>query len=96
MQSIYSETDAVPVPRPYGSYDETQVRQAFAHAIPPQTVFEGIVGSCEPMRQVRKKVAKVPPSDSTVIILDETGTGNELIARALQGTNRPISLEATR
>jgi transcriptional regulator with GAF, ATPase, and Fis domain len=48
------------------------------------------------MRQVRKKVAKVPPSDSTVIILDETGTGNELIARALQGTNRPISLEATR
>ena len=48
-------------------------------------MFEEIVGSCEPMRQVLKQVAKVAPSDSTVLILGETGTGKELIARALIG-----------
>jgi formate hydrogenlyase transcriptional activator len=47
------------------------------------SMFEEIVGSCEPMRQVSKQVAKVAPSDSTVLILGETGTGKELIARAL-------------
>src|ERR1700721_2163204 len=47
------------------------------------SMFEEIVGSCEPMRQVLKQAAKVAPSDSTVLILGETGTGKELIARAL-------------
>jgi PAS domain S-box-containing protein len=46
------------------------------------SMFEEIVGSCEPMRQVLKQVAKVAPSDSTVLVLGETGTGKELIARA--------------
>jgi formate hydrogenlyase transcriptional activator len=46
-------------------------------------MFEEIVGSCKPMRQVLKQVEKVAPSDSTVLILGETGTGKELIARAL-------------
>jgi PAS domain S-box-containing protein len=46
------------------------------------SMFEEIVGSCEPMRQVLKQVTKVAPSDSTVLILGETGTGKELIARA--------------
>jgi PAS domain S-box-containing protein len=47
------------------------------------SMFEEIIGSSEPMRQVLKQVAKVAPSDSTVLILGETGTGKELIARAL-------------
>jgi formate hydrogenlyase transcriptional activator len=47
------------------------------------SMFEEIVGSCKSMRQVLKQVEKVAPSDSTVLILGETGTGKELIARAL-------------
>ena len=47
------------------------------------SMFEEIVGSSEPMRQVLRQVAKVAQSDSTVLILGETGTGKELIARAL-------------
>src|SRR5262249_15708981 len=39
--------------------------------------------SCKLMRQVLKQVEKVAPSESTVLILGETGTGKELIARAL-------------
>src|SRR6516225_6359903 len=58
------------------------------------SMFEEIVGSCKPMRHVLKQVEKVAPSDSTVLILGETGTGKELIARALhrrsKRANRPF------
>ena len=47
------------------------------------SLFEEIVGSCKPMRLVLKQVEKVASSDSTVLISGETGTGKELIARAL-------------
>jgi formate hydrogenlyase transcriptional activator len=47
------------------------------------SMFEEIVGSSKPMRQVVKQVEMVAPSDSTVLVLGETGTGKELIARAL-------------
>jgi formate hydrogenlyase transcriptional activator len=47
------------------------------------SMFEEIVGSSEPMRQVIAEVTKVAPSNSTVLITGETGTGKELIARAL-------------
>src|ERR1700733_10438675 len=56
---------------------------ALREEIDRSAMFEEIVGSCEPMRQVMKQVAKVAPSDSTVLILGETGTGKELVARAL-------------
>jgi formate hydrogenlyase transcriptional activator len=47
------------------------------------SMFEEIIGSSKPMHQLLKQVEKVAPSDSTVLILGETGTGKELIARAL-------------
>ena len=42
-----------------------------------------IVGSSEPLRKVLSQITKVAPSDSTVLILGQTGTGKELIARAI-------------
>jgi formate hydrogenlyase transcriptional activator len=47
------------------------------------SMFEEIVGSSAPLRSVLDQVAKVAPTDSTVLILGETGTGKELIARAI-------------
>jgi PAS domain S-box-containing protein len=47
------------------------------------SMFEEIVGASEPLRRVLAQVAKVAPTDSTVLILGETGTGKELIARAI-------------
>ena len=46
-------------------------------------MFEEIVGSSEPLRRVLIQVAKVAPTDSTVLILGETGTGKELVSRAI-------------
>ena len=55
------------------------------------SMFEEIVGSSKPIRQVVKQVEKVAPSESTVLILGETGTGKELVARALHRRSRRAS-----
>ena len=45
--------------------------------------FEGIVGKSQGLRKVLEQVAIVAPTDSTVLLHGETGTGKELIARAI-------------
>ena len=51
--------------------------------------FEEIIGSSGPLQNVLGQVRKVAPTDSTVLIVGETGTGKELIARAIhQGSRR--------
>ena len=52
------------------------------------SMFEEIVGSSEPLRHVLVQVSKVAPTDSTVLILGETGTGKELIARAIHNRSK--------
>jgi len=46
-------------------------------------MFEEIVGSSAALQSVLTQVAKVAPTDSTVLIMGETGTGKELMARAI-------------
>ena len=57
--------------------------QALREQIDRDSMFEDIVGSSEVLRKVLRQVTKVALSDSTVLILGETGTGKELIARAI-------------
>jgi formate hydrogenlyase transcriptional activator len=45
--------------------------------------FEGVVGKSSTLRQLLEMVKTVAPSNSTVLLLGETGTGKELIARAI-------------
>jgi transcriptional regulator with GAF, ATPase, and Fis domain len=52
-----------------------QIDQAF--------MFEEIVGSSTALQTVLSSIVKVAPTDSTVLITGETGTGKELIARAI-------------
>jgi len=52
------------------------------------SLFEEIVGSSESLRRVLVQVSKVAPTDSTVLILGETGTGKELIARAIHNRSK--------
>jgi formate hydrogenlyase transcriptional activator len=56
---------------------------ALREQIDRDSMFEDIVGSSEALRKVLRQVDKVAQSDSTVLILGETGTGKELIARAI-------------
>ena len=56
---------------------------ALREDIDRSSMFEEIVGSSTALRAVLAQVAKVAPTDSTVLILGETGTGKELIARAI-------------
>jgi formate hydrogenlyase transcriptional activator len=56
---------------------------ALRDEIDQASMFEEIVGSSKPLRKILSQVAKVAAADSTVLILGETGTGKELIARAI-------------
>jgi formate hydrogenlyase transcriptional activator len=56
---------------------------ALREEIDRSSMFEEIVGSSQALRKVLVQVAKVAPTDSTVLISGETGTGKELIARAI-------------
>jgi len=56
---------------------------ALREEIDRASMIEEIVGSSDSLHTVLRQVAKVAPMDSTVLILGETGTGKELIARAI-------------
>jgi formate hydrogenlyase transcriptional activator len=55
----------------------------FRGEIDRPAIFEEIVGSSAPLRKVLSQVSQVAPWNATVLILGETGTGKELIARAI-------------
>jgi formate hydrogenlyase transcriptional activator len=65
--------------------------QALREQIDRDSMFEDIVGSSEVLRKVLRQVAKVASSDSTILILGETGTGKELIARAIHKRSKRAS-----
>jgi PAS domain S-box-containing protein len=56
---------------------------ALREEVDQASMFEEIIGTSAALRDVLSRVAKVAPSDSTVLITGETGTGKELIARAI-------------
>jgi PAS domain S-box-containing protein len=61
---------------------------ALKEEIGKASMFEEIVGDSPALRTVLGRVAKVAPADSTVLITGETGTGKELIARAIHKRSR--------
>ena len=61
---------------------------ALREQIDRDSMFEDIVGSSEALRKVLRQVDKVAATDSTVLVLGETGTGKELIARAIHKRSR--------
>ena len=61
---------------------------ALREDIDRSSMFEEIVGSSPALQRVLAQVAKVATTDSTVLILGETGTGKELIARAIHKGSR--------
>jgi formate hydrogenlyase transcriptional activator len=73
---------------------EDRLRQenvALREEIDKASMFEEIVGNSRPLMAVLSRVAKVAPTDSTVLITGETGTGKELVARAIHRRSRRSS-----
>jgi formate hydrogenlyase transcriptional activator len=64
---------------------------ALREEIERSSMFEEIVGSSEALRRVLAQVSKVAPTDSTILISGETGTGKELIARAIHSRSNRSS-----
>src|SRR5579862_463864 len=52
------------------------------------SMFEEIVGTSRALQAVLSRIAKVAPTDSTTLITGETGTGKELVARAIHRRSR--------
>lgn len=73
---------------------EERVQQenvALREEIDKSSMFEEIVGSSAALRRLLSRIAKVAPTDSTVLITGETGTGKELVARAIHKRSRRSS-----
>jgi formate hydrogenlyase transcriptional activator len=56
---------------------------ALREEISRTSMFEEIVGASEALRSVLQQLGQVAPTDSTVLVTGETGTGKELVARAI-------------
>ena len=65
--------------------------QALRDEIDYSSMFEEIVGYSAPLRRMLAQVARVAGADATVLILGETGTGKELIARAIHRNSKRSS-----
>lgn len=61
---------------------------ALKEEIDQASMFEEIIGSSKSLKRVLVNVVKVAPTDSTVLITGETGTGKELVARAIHKRSR--------
>jgi transcriptional regulator with GAF, ATPase, and Fis domain len=61
---------------------------ALREEIDQASMFEDIVGTSPALRAVLARVSKVAPTDATVLITGETGTGKELMARAIHKRSR--------
>jgi formate hydrogenlyase transcriptional activator len=64
---------------------------ALREEIDETSMFEEIVGASPALQLVLSRISKVAPSDSTVLITGETGTGKELVARAIHRRSRRTS-----
>jgi formate hydrogenlyase transcriptional activator len=66
----------------------TQEKLYFEDEIRSEMNFEEIVGDSAALRQVLRQIETVAPTESTVLIYGETGSGKELIARAVHNLSR--------
>jgi formate hydrogenlyase transcriptional activator len=64
---------------------------ALREEVDKASMFEEIIGISAGLRSVFSRVSKVAPTDATVLVTGETGTGKELVARAIHRRSKRIS-----
>ncbi|HVO60102.1 MAG TPA: sigma 54-interacting transcriptional regulator [Terriglobales bacterium] len=70
-----------PLTPTWGEFEDQQIY--FRSEISSDCCFEGIIGKSPAIQEVLQQVAIVAPTDSTVLLQGETGTGKELVAHAI-------------
>src|SRR6266850_2083467 len=83
LQNLRSPGPARELMLPAFQSDQPQKTFRLDEPLRPEDQFEGIIGRSASLREVFGQLKIVAPTDSTVLLLGETGTGKELIARAL-------------
>ncbi len=83
VQNLRSPGPASELMLPAFQSDQQQKTFRLDEPLRPDDQFEGIIGRSASLREVFGQLQIVAPTDSTVLLLGETGTGKELIARAL-------------
>jgi DNA-binding NtrC family response regulator len=74
-------------------FDLEEVRRILGSALPPSPTAEtvrrpaSILGDSAAMQEVFRKIARVAPTGASVLVLGETGTGKELVARAIHAAS---------
>lgn len=66
----------------------TRVSEYLKEELKSLTESDGIIGDSKPLQRVLEDVKKVAGTDATVLILGETGTGKELVARSIHSSSR--------
>ena len=56
---------------------------ALRQKVDNSTIYDEIIGASSALKNVLSLVSKVAPTDATVMVIGETGTGKELVARAI-------------
>ena len=68
-------------------YDVTEIN-TLRKQLEDKSSFHDLIGKCQPMQDVYRQIRNLAQVESTVIIEGETGTGKELVARALHNSSR--------
>jgi len=71
--------------------DDSRSQRPAAPRTSAESPYKAIVGASPRMRRIFRLVAKVAPTDSTVLLLGESGTGKELLARSIHLQSRRAS-----
>jgi len=80
------------LPSTIARYAASDPAELLLEDLEPASVFEGIVGRSDVLQEVIDQIRIVAPMDATVLIQGETGTGKELVARAVHAlSNRRAS-----
>jgi len=89
IQKPFTEQELiVKVERAISSRRLTSEVELLTHEFKDRYKFENIAGRSAPVREVLGRIIKIAPTDATVLITGENGTGKELVAKAIHANSR--------